>query len=245
MYEAMDSPILLPWVGLVTASAAGWLGIPHCAGMCGPLAFWAHGAGAHSSRTGWHFGRIAGYAAVGMLAGFLGRGIWSLFPPKAGAFAAWLLALGLVLAAFDRPFRLGLSAWGLSGFGRFLADLRQAGPWILGFLTPLLPCGLSWSLWLMAAASGSPAGGGLTATAFALASAPGPWLFERLGRGRWWTAAWTLWLRRAILLAGASLVVWRSLSSPAGSPPTCSPDHVGLRPPPVAAPTGPGLVFPR
>lgn len=150
------------WIVGSTA-VVGLTGGAHCAAMCGPIAACAGGSGRY------HAARIAGYTAVGALAGAIGaRGVDLVSTARTPlAVGAAGLALGAVAVAhFGRKW-LGRRAPTLV---RSLSPERRG--LLLGALTPLLPCGLSLSVVLFALATGSAAVGALVMAAFAVSSAP-------------------------------------------------------------------------
>lgn len=162
---------------LALALAAGLLGGAHCVGMCGGFAVVAGAAG----RRGWlfHAGRLAGYAALGALAGLLGRTL-DLGGAALGLHRARFLAAAALLLPFGLAFA-GLlpRRWLEPGAGattRLLAAIRRRGgpyAWLLlGLPIGLLPCGLLYPMYALAAGSGSPADGALLLVAFGLGTLP-------------------------------------------------------------------------
>jgi sulfite exporter TauE/SafE len=149
--------------------AASLVGSPHCAGMCGGFA-WLAAPGPDARRrwsAGYHGARLAGYAALGALAGALGAsldrlgsfaGAGRLAAVVAGAvMVLWGLAtiLGTLGVRFPRPWR------GTTG-GPMLAVARRAGTMgpdaravTLGLFTALLPCGWLYVFVAAAATAGS------------------------------------------------------------------------------------------
>lgn len=176
-------------LGAIAAGAlAGLAGIPHCAGMCGPLAVFSCSRG--SARQAplellrYQAGRSSSYALLGALSGGLGSALAQVVSGGwASAALSWVLALALALAALrlwrsavpvapatePRPVELGRSARPPSLVARLVA-LAPRDPLLLGFVSALLPCGMLASALLVAAATGSAATGALTMLAFSLAS---------------------------------------------------------------------------
>ena len=174
---------------LVLAATTGLLGgLGHCAAMCGPLVvslgLAAPQAGVRRALAGqalYHAGRITTYACVGAAMGLTGS-----FVNTAGRLAglqdavavgAGLLmvlmgfgAAGLVPAArraeerlAGKVFRAVRSLVEGGGSGRYYA---------LGLTLGFLPCGLSYSAFVGAAATGGLPQGFLFALAFALGTVP-------------------------------------------------------------------------
>jgi hypothetical protein len=178
--------------GYLAAFTTGLLGgFGHCIGMCGPL------VGAYTLRTSgtagagrllpqvlYHAGRIFTYGLVGALMGLAGS-----FVETAGRLMgvqhAVLILAGVIMVV------MGLGICGVGGMGwlerrsapvlhaaRFItagvSDLRFL---LLGLVMGLLPCGLSYTLFIAAAGTGSPAGGLLTMLAFGAGTVPALGLF--------------------------------------------------------------------
>ena len=161
----------------VLAFGAGLVGGVHCAGMCGGFVLVAASAG----RRGWlfHVGRLAGYAALGALAGLAGRTL-DLGGATLGLHRLRFLAAAVLLLLFGLGF-LGVvpRRWLEPGGGaitRLLAFVRgrggAAGWFALGLPIGLLPCGLLYPMYALAAGSGSPLDGALILLAFGLGTVP-------------------------------------------------------------------------
>jgi len=193
------------------ALATGFLGgFGHCVGMCGPLvgslalAGVPRGPGLAGLRRtlpgqlAYHAGRITTYAMLGAVLGLGGS-----FVNVAGRLAGVSQAVAVLAGAL--MILLGLGAAGLSGALRrlearaaarvvtFVRDVVGGGPGRLypaGLALGFLPCGLSWTVLLGAAGTGSLAEGLLVALAFGagtlpallVAGAAASWLGAR-GRG--------------------------------------------------------------
>jgi uncharacterized protein len=174
---------------LAMAFATGLLGsFGHCAAMCGPLvgsfALAAAPLGARRSFAGqlaYHAGRLTTYAAVGAVMGLTGSFV-NVAGRLAGAQQIVAIAAGVLMIL------LGAGAAGLSvalkrlearASARVVALVRGilagGGPGRLyptGLALGLLPCGLSWTVFLGAAGTGSLAEGFLLALAFGLGTVP-------------------------------------------------------------------------
>ncbi len=187
-------------LGVVLASLIGSL---HCAAMCGGVAACV---GARSQAAGrpavqraiaYHGARLAGYVALGGLAGMLGASIDGVAQAALGVANVAGVAMGLVLLWFAlrqvRPARANglvrlrpraplLSRWLPRG------DLTGAA--LVGLLTAVLPCGWLWSFVALAAARADVGGGAAVMVAMWLGTIPAlatvgvgsAWLGRRLGR---------------------------------------------------------------
>ncbi len=174
---------------VAVAFVTGLLGsFGHCAAMCGPLvgslALAAGPLGARRSLAGqlaYHAGRITTYGAVGAAMGLTGSFV-NVAGRLAGVQQAVALAAGVLMIV------LGIGAAGLSSAlkrlearasGKVVALVRGllegGGPGRLyptGLVLGLLPCGLSWTVFLGAAGTGSLPEGLLLALAFGLGTTP-------------------------------------------------------------------------
>ncbi len=174
---------------IAVAFATGLVGsFGHCAGMCGPLvasfALAAAPLGARRALLGqvaYHAGRITTYAAVGAAMGLTGSFV-DVAGRLAGAQRAVAILAGVLMVL------LGLGTAGLStalkrlearASARVIALVRGllegGGPGRLyptGLALGVLPCGLSWTVFLGAAATGSAPEGLLLALAFGLGTVP-------------------------------------------------------------------------
>jgi len=174
---------------LVLAVTTGLLGgFGHCAGMCGPLVasvgVTAARGGARGALAGqllYNAGRVTTYATLGALMGLTGSfvntagrmaGLQNVISALAGAVmvAMGLGAAGLVPAArrledrvAGRLFRGVRALLEGGGTGRY---------YVLGLSFGFLPCGLSYSAFMGAAATGGLPQGLLFALAFAVGTVP-------------------------------------------------------------------------
>ncbi len=212
----METTPLL-WAGAAGLFATGLTGSVHCALMCGPLACAALPGGASRSRqiVAWHLGRILAYLLVGAALGLAGQGLARVLAGRIQPFLPWIMAAGLAASAFElgrrlRPLPgLGRLAAGIAGVGRRLPPVGRA--LALGALTPLLPCGLLYGIFVVAIATGAPAAGAAALGIFGLGAIPAlatvqlgaSWgeRYPRLARG----------LRVAVPLAAAAVLVVRAL----------------------------------
>jgi sulfite exporter TauE/SafE len=181
-------------VGLGAALVAGLAGSGHCLAMCGgvagALAMRGNAAGtgvgtrvAHA--VVYNVSRVASYAVAGALAGLLGRALLAAIDVASLAVALRVVAGTVMIAAAGRL----LFGW------RLLDPLEAAGarlwrrvaPWAsvrarssgslggavaLGFAWGWLPCGLTYSMLLLAATTASASTGALVMAAFGLGTLP-------------------------------------------------------------------------
>jgi sulfite exporter TauE/SafE len=179
--------------GYLLAFTTGLLGgFGHCIGMCGPVVgAWSLRTAA-SSRPGrvlpqvlYHAGRIMTYGLVGAAMGLAGS-----FVDTAGRLAgvqqAAMVLAGIVMVV------MGLGICGIGGTGwleRHHAPVLRLGRsllgrtseirfLLLGLVLGLLPCGLSYTLFIAAAGTGSATQGLLTMLAFGAGTIPALGLFS-------------------------------------------------------------------
>jgi len=203
-------------VGLLAAWVAGLSGSLHCAVMCGPLAAsGARGGGGlerASMAFGWHLGRLLAYALVGLLLGLAGQGVAAALAAWVQPVLPWIMAVGFVATAFEfgrrlpAPGALGRLTSRLAALGRGLPPPARALS--LGALTPFLPCGLLWGIFLVAVGTGSAPGGAILMVVFGLGGIPG---LAAVQIGAAWGGRWPR-VERALrigvpLVAALALVV--------------------------------------
>ena len=204
----MEIPLIL------SATALGLAGAPHCAAMCSAPCAAATG-GDRVNTAVFQLMRVAGYAAggalaaasVAVLAGWAQwspalRPLWVLLHVAALALGLWLLVRAQQPAWLSRIGRLPPPALP-GGWQRVHGPGRAA---LAGGLWVAWPCGLLQSALLVAALGSSAATGALAMGGFALASAPGllfgPWALKKLLHGGPAAAR----ERLAVRAAGALLV---------------------------------------
>lgn len=200
------------------AFAAGLLGGVHCVGMCGgivgTLALEARGP-MLGRQLAYNAGRIASYVAAGVVAGFLGGLV------HAGG--AWLGAqMALFLVANIVMILLGLY---VAGWGRMVLRVEAAGRPLWRRIEPVargllpidstakalgagatwgwIPCGLVYSMLVLAAAGGGALQGAGVMLAFGLGTLPNL-LAAGLAAQRLLALRRAPWVRRT---AGLAIVV--------------------------------------
>jgi sulfite exporter TauE/SafE len=215
-------------ISLFAAFAAGAAGSVHCVAMCGgmsgALGMRARRHGANSGQAFVHgltyqAGRIGSYSFAGALVGAFGGLLQANFDVDKAALAARSLAgLVLILAAVGvlskwRPLSrlevLGARIW------KHLAPAARAIPvgglrssLLLGMLWGWLPCGLVYSMLLVAALAGGPLMGAATMLSFGVGTAPAVLATGLLG-GQVWRVAEA---RRLNLAAGSILLIFGLLT---------------------------------
>ena len=167
-------------IALVTGLLGGF---GHCIGMCGPLVatFALHDRrGGLAAPLLYHAGRVLSYACIGAMMGLAGSfldvagrlaGVQSAVSVLAGALMV-LLGLGIA-GLLPLPGRRASPGPGLHrAAGVILEGASPLRFFPLGLLFGFLPCGLSLTAFMGAAATGNPARGFLFALVFGLATTP-------------------------------------------------------------------------
>ena len=179
---------------------AGLLGSLHCVGMCGAIvlaystrqsarteqdAVTGFGSAALTglpAHVVYNAGRVFSYALCGALAGYLGgtiglirdAGIWLSIVGGATMVVAGILMLGLFprLNVWSPGEQTGLRKIYLKSLMGLLSLRSLESAFYIGLLTPFLPCGLLYSMFIKAASSGSAIDGALTMLLFGLGIVP-------------------------------------------------------------------------
>jgi len=166
------------WAAIFASSLAGSL---HCIAMCGPL-IGLHG-GAHSLRLALvhALGRLTTYAALGAIAGAVGR-VLDLAGDLAAIQHGAAIAAGIVMLGWGLRSIAIAAGWLTTAgtapalFTRGLVQLRArravSRAWLVGVLTGLLPCGWLWVFVVSAAGSGGAWRGAAVMAVFWLGTVP-------------------------------------------------------------------------
>lgn len=198
----------------ITAFVVGVLGGVHCLGMCsGVVGGLTFSLEARVQTSWWkmlpyqlfyNFGRLTSYMVVGALFGFLGSALGSIafFLPAQQVLQAisglFMIALGLYLGGWwfgvAKIERLGKGLWiKLAPFAKRMAAVKSYHQaWLYGLVWGWLPCGLVYSMLIMAMTAGGAFEGAGVMLAFGLGTLPNLLLmgvfafyFTRLSRMYW------------------------------------------------------------
>lgn len=214
----------------ITAFIVGLLGGVHCLGMCGGVVGGLTFSLETRVQTSWlrmmpyqvlyNLGRLTSYGIIGAVFGAFGVALGSIaaFLPAqqllqviAGVF---MIALGLYLGGWwfgvAKIERLGQSIWTrLAPYAQKMTPVKHYHQaWLYGLVWGWLPCGLVYSMLIMAMTAGSPLNGATVMLAFGLGTLPNLLLmgvfafyFTRFAR--------MVWVKRVAGLSVILLGVWQ------------------------------------
>ncbi|MDC6367109.1 MULTISPECIES: sulfite exporter TauE/SafE family protein [Flavobacteriaceae] len=169
---------------LASAIVLGLLGSLHCLGMCGPIAFMLPLDRKSKSKkllqlSIYHFGRALAYGIMGLVFGFVGKGLYLFgFQQKLSILiGAVMILLVVIPAKYVKKFSVAKPVYGLLSKikSRLGAELQKKTPdtfLTIGFLNGFLPCGLVYMALLGAIALGNPLEGGLYMILFGMGTVP-------------------------------------------------------------------------
>ena len=178
---------LLPLLG--AALVTGLLGSAHCFGMCAGISgLIGIDAGVATTRTqlsrtlAYNLGRVATYAMLGTLVALLGQSLVDLVPklvaPVRLASGILIVLVGLQVAFGWRLLSLieggGAKLWQrIAPAARHLVPVRNVvQAFAFGMIWGWLPCGLVYSVLLLAATTADALAGAVTMAAFGLGTMP-------------------------------------------------------------------------
>lgn len=169
---------------LLSAIILGFMGSLHCVGMCGPIAFMLP-----VDRTSnikkftqifiYHFGRLLSYGILGLVFGFLGKGLSVFGMQQKLSIAIGVLMIIIVLIPYKSFNKFNLSKPIYTIIGKIKSslgkELQKKTPdtfLTIGFLNGLLPCGLVYMALFGAIAMESPTKGSLYMILFGAGTIP-------------------------------------------------------------------------
>jgi len=205
---------------LYLAFTTGLLGgFGHCIGMCGPLVAalnWRQPAASRFRSEGqwvepflYHTGRVTTYALIGGVMGLSGSfvnvagrisGVQNIMALGAGVMMV-LMGLGIAGLWRTAPWLEGKNNVVLSAARTVISGSSRFRSLALGLVMGLLPCGLSYTVFIAAAGTGGMFPGALLALLFGLGTLPAVLLFGAL------VASLSAKLRSRIYRAGGFAIV--------------------------------------
>ena len=177
------------WPQLTAAFVTGLLGSAHCVGMCGGISgLFAVNAAVRSLKIqapkafAYNIGRILTYAILGVVVAMLGKTMVDSIPKLAApvrlASGLLIILIGLQLAFNWRLLtpleNAGAKLWrSVAPTAKGLLPVESARQALaLGLIWGLLPCGLVYSVLLLAASTADPMNGSLVMLAFGVGTMP-------------------------------------------------------------------------
>ncbi len=169
---------------LWTAFVLGLAGSFHCIGMCGPIAFILPIDKSSVTKTIYqtflyHFGRLLSYAIIGILFGFLGKGLYLAGFQQRLSILMGILMIVTVLIPITifNKFNFSKPLYKLIGklkqnLGLYLNKKSNKAIFTIGFLNGFLPCGLVYMALIGAISTGNSLQGGIYMAIFGLGTVP-------------------------------------------------------------------------
>lgn len=168
------------WTGLVLGLAGSF----HCIGMCGPIAFILPVDRSSKSKLFfqiflYHFGRLLSYSLIGLLFGFLGKGLYLAgFQQRLSILMGVVMILLVLVPAsilnkynFSKPLYRVISKV-KQKLGIYLNKKSNKALFSIGFFNGFLPCGLVYMALIGSISMGNPVQGSLYMMLFGLGTIP-------------------------------------------------------------------------
>ncbi|WP_276389375.1 sulfite exporter TauE/SafE family protein [Eudoraea chungangensis] len=168
----------------LSALILGLMGSLHCIGMCGPIAFMLPVNRKSNYKKAlqvsiYHFGRLLAYGTIGMVFGFIGKGLYIFGIQQKLSILIGIIMIALVLIPFVKLSSLSIS----KPIYRIISTLKDKLGFALkrksndafltiGFFNGFLPCGLVYMALLGAMAMANPIQGSFYMVLFGLGTVP-------------------------------------------------------------------------
>src|SRR5690554_779346 len=169
---------------ILSALVLGLMGSFHCVGMCGPIAFMLPVDRTNPAKKLfqvflYHFGRLMAYGIIGLVFGFLGKGLYVFgLQQKLSIFIGAIMIL-LVLIPYKTISKYNFSKPIYSILAKVKnqlgKELKKKSPdtfLTIGFLNGFLPCGLVYMALFGSMATASPWLGAFFMVLFGLGTIP-------------------------------------------------------------------------
>ncbi|MBV1923190.1 MAG: sulfite exporter TauE/SafE family protein [Flavobacteriaceae bacterium] len=169
---------------LLSALTFGLLGSFHCVGMCGPIAFMlpvdrTNNVKKFSQIFIYHFGRLFAYSLIGLIFGFVGKGLYLFGLQQQLSIIIGILMIIIVLIPyktfnkynFSKPLYKLISKV-KNALGKELKKKTPDTFLTIGFLNGFLPCGLVYMALFGSLASGDALQGSLYMLLFGVGTIP-------------------------------------------------------------------------
>ena len=169
---------------LWTALVLGLAGSFHCIGMCGPIAFVIPVDRSSKSKLFfqvflYHFGRILSYSIIGLLFGFIGKGLYLAgFQQRLSILMGGIMiALVIIPISIFNKFNFSKPLYKIIGkvkqkLGIYLNKKSSKAIFSIGFFNGFLPCGLVYMALMGSISTGNILQGALYMSLFGLGTIP-------------------------------------------------------------------------
>src|SRR5690606_29658752 len=169
---------------LWSALVLGLMGSFHCVGMCGPIAFMLPVDHTNPAKKLfqvflYHFGRLMAYGTIGLVFGFLGKGLYVFGLQQKLSFLINAIMILLVLISYKTVIKYNFSNPIYSVMAKvknqLVKELKKKSPdtfLTIGFLNGFLPCGLVYIALFGSMATASPWLGALFMVLFGMGTIP-------------------------------------------------------------------------
>ena len=169
---------------ILSAIILGLMGSLHCVGMCGPIVFMLPVDQSNNYKKFgqifiYHFGRLMAYGIIGLVFGFLGKGLSIFGAQQKLSIAIGILMILVVLIPYKIFNKYNLSKPIYKVISKVKnqlgKELKKKSPdtfLTIGFLNGFLPCGLVYMALFGAIAMGNALQGSLYMILFGLGTVP-------------------------------------------------------------------------
>lgn len=169
---------------ILSAIILGLMGSLHCVGMCGPIAFMLPVDRTNNFKKAtqifiYHFGRLLAYSIMGILFGFIGKGLYVFGIQQKLSIIIGILMIAVILLPSKTFSKYNLSKPIYKVISKIKTRLgkalkkKTADTFLtIGFLNGFLPCGLVYMALFGAVAMANPLEGGLYMMLFGMGTIP-------------------------------------------------------------------------
>ncbi|GGK58807.1 MULTISPECIES: sulfite exporter TauE/SafE family protein [Flavobacteriaceae] len=169
---------------LWTALVLGLAGSFHCIGMCGPIAFVLPVDRSSKSKLIfqtflYHFGRIISYSLIGLLFGFIGKGLYLAgFQQRLSVLmGVVMIAIVLIPVSLFNKYNFSKPLYKTIGkvkqkLGSYLTKKSNKALFLIGFFNGFLPCGLVYMALIGSISTGNIINGAVYMAIFGIGTIP-------------------------------------------------------------------------
>ncbi|UMB61365.1 sulfite exporter TauE/SafE family protein [Lutibacter sp. A80] len=169
---------------LWTALVLGLAGSFHCIGMCGPIAFVLPVDRSSKSKLIfqtilYHLGRIISYSLIGLLFGFIGKGLYLAgFQQRLSILmGVVMIAIVIIPVSIFNKYNFSKPIYKIIGkvkhkLGLYLTKKSNKALFLIGFFNGFLPCGLVYMALLGSISTGNVLNGSLYMAIFGVGTIP-------------------------------------------------------------------------